>query len=221
MDKGFIGIWAAIVVTVAITFIVLLVMAHVAVSDNQRYIVDEPAEAAAALADETPTAIVFGSGLEDDGTPRPVLTARLDAALELYETGMIARIIVSGSADTDYHEPRAMSAYLREHGVPEFVIREDDKGDNTRATCERATDEFAVDEAVLVTQAVHLSRALYLCRSMDMTAYGYPAEPAGSQVAQSFQQLRETGAKMRAVFDALSGGGDRPEQPGVPANEMQ
>jgi vancomycin permeability regulator SanA len=58
-------------------------------------------------------ALVLGAGVRDDGSPSDVLRDRLDEALELYRTGRVTRVIVSGDHQSArYDEPNAMRVYL-------------------------------------------------------------------------------------------------------------
>ena len=41
-------------------------------------------------------AIVFGAGLQRDGTPTPVLEDRVNAAVQLYNAGKVEKILMSG-----------------------------------------------------------------------------------------------------------------------------
>ncbi len=59
--------------------------------------------------------IVFGAGLEKDSSPSKVLEERLDAAVILYKTNQIEKIILSGdNRNIYYNEPLAMKFSLTE-----------------------------------------------------------------------------------------------------------
>jgi SanA protein len=210
MHKGFIGIGALLVLAVVVIPAAVIVTAYAVINHNRKFVLEDPVAVSATLIETPRIAVVFGSGLEgENGTPRPVLTSRLEAAQQLYFDGAIDHILVSGSTDGEYYsEPRAMRAYLTRNHIPEEAIIEDEAGDSTFDTC-RNTRGFGLNDAVLVTQATHLSRAIYLCRAHGMDAYGYAAEPAGSPVARIFQHVRELGSNVRAVFDVVTGGTKR------------
>jgi vancomycin permeability regulator SanA len=210
-DKGFIGLGIVIILALALLPVIVLVTSFVIVQSNRQFFRNDPTEVAAVL--EAPgTAVVYGSGLRpEDGTPRPVLAARLDAAIELYEADAIGNMLVTGATDEYYHEPRAMEMYLVTRGVPEEAVVQDPQGESTFESCQRAVDDFGITQAVLVTQSSHLARAIYLCRSQGMEAFGYPAEAPSSRAAQFFQFVRETGGNVRAIFDVVTDGSNRPE----------
>src|ERR1700728_1127345 len=66
---------------------------------------------------------VFGAA-EYDGRPSPVLRARLDHALELYQRGLAPLMITLGGGDpSDLHSEGGVGHdYLLAHGVPEKAI---------------------------------------------------------------------------------------------------
>jgi vancomycin permeability regulator SanA len=98
-------------------------------------------------------AIVFGAGLWRDGTPSPVLRDRVATAAELYFTGKVEKILMSGdNRFVDYNEPGAMHAYAVQLGVPEEDIVLDYAGRRTYDTCYRAKAIFGLHAAILITQ---------------------------------------------------------------------
>lgn len=122
--------------------------------------------------------VVFGAGLWK-GRPTPYLAHRLDTAAELYRTGKVRVLLVTGdNSRTAYDEPSAMRAYLTERGVPEDRIVSDYAGFDTWDSCVRARKVFGVERAVLVTQDFHIKRAVALCGAAGVDAYGVGvAEP--------------------------------------------
>lgn len=124
-----------------------------------------------------PVAIVFGAGLWRDGTPTPVLRDRIATAAELYLTGKVQKILMSGdNSRIDYNEPAAMRQYAISLGVPEGAIELDYAGRRTYDTCYRARAIFGVQEAVLITQRFHLPRALYTCNALGIRAVGVASD---------------------------------------------
>lgn len=123
------------------------------------------------------TAIVFGAGLRWDSTPTPVLADRVHTAVELYLAGKVDKILMSGdNRYLNYNEPGAMKEYAMEQNVPEEDIVLDYAGRRTYDTCYRARDIFRVQDAVLITQAFHLPRALYTCNTLGLEAVGVAAD---------------------------------------------
>jgi SanA protein len=122
-------------------------------------------------------AIVFGAGLLKDGTPSPVLKDRVSTAAQLYFSGKIQKILMSGdNRFVDYNEPASMQAYALELGVPDEAIVLDFAGRRTYDTCYRAKNIFGLDQAILVTQKYHLPRALFTCNGMGLKSIGVASD---------------------------------------------
>jgi len=154
-----------------------------------------------------PVAIVFGAGLDPDGTPSAFLGYRLDVAIGLYERGAVRVILVSGDNRTAAHdEPTAMRDYLVARGIPNDRVVRDYAGRDTYDTCVRARRIFAVPSAVLVTQDYHLPRALAVCNAVGVPSVGVPDTRARERFPGSVRTyaLREVGANVKAVWDIVS-----------------
>jgi SanA protein len=122
-------------------------------------------------------AIVFGAGLQWDGTPSPILRDRISTAVDLYFAGKVEKILMSGdNRFLDYNEPGAMLNYAVDLGVPRQDIVLDYAGRRTYDTCYRARAIFGVTDAVLVTQAFHLPRAVFTCNALGLPAQGVIAD---------------------------------------------
>jgi SanA protein len=122
-------------------------------------------------------AIVFGAGITGDGRPLPALADRVWTAAELYKAGKVEVLLMSGdNRFVEYNEPAAMRRYALEQGVPQEDIVLDYAGRRTYDTCYRAGDIFGVEDAILVTQAFHLDRALYTCHKLGIDAVGVAAD---------------------------------------------
>jgi vancomycin permeability regulator SanA len=121
-------------------------------------------------------AIVFGAGLRRDGTPTPILRDRVQTAADLYFSGKVQKILMSGDNRFEYYnEPGAMRQYALSLGVPDSAIALDFAGRRTYDTCYRASAIFGVRDALLVTQKFHMPRALFLCNALGIKAYGVEA----------------------------------------------
>jgi len=122
-------------------------------------------------------AIVFGAGLWKDGRPTPVLRDRVATAAELYRLGKVEKLLMSGDNRFIYHnEPEAMRQYALSLGIPDEDIVLDYAGRRTYDTCYRSRSIFGVQEAILVTQAFHLPRAIYTCNMLNLPAVGVNAD---------------------------------------------
>lgn len=131
----------------------------------------------AGQAPEAPVALVFGAGLSAPGVPSPVLAARLDAALALFEAGKVETLLLSGdNRERSHDETGAMRRYLVERGIPSEALWIDRLGLSTYDSISRAQALFGVQRAILVTQRFHLPRALYLAQGLGLESWGVAAD---------------------------------------------
>jgi SanA protein len=122
-------------------------------------------------------AIVFGAGLWRDGTATPVLYDRVARASELYFSGKVEKLLMSGdNRFVEYNEPAVMREVALSLGVPDQAIVLDFAGRRTYDTCYRAKAIFGVSNAILVTQQFHLPRAIYLCNHIGVEGVGVSAD---------------------------------------------
>ncbi|MFD0267861.1 vancomycin high temperature exclusion protein [Streptomyces sp. NPDC127106] len=146
-------------------------------------------------------AVVFGAGLWH-GRPTPYLARRLDAAVELYRTGKVKVVLVTGdNSRTEYDEPGAMRTYLTGHGVPDAHIVSDHAGFDTWDSCVRAREIFGVERAVLISQGFHIRRAVALCRAAGVDAYGVGVDDE-HDATWYYGGTREVFAAGKAALDA-------------------
>ena len=142
-------------------------------------------------------AIVPGASVLN-GKPSPVLSARADMAIELFESGRVAKILVTGdNGELTHDEVTPVRRYLTEAGIPAEDIFLDHAGFDTYSSMYRAISVFHAQSAIIVTQDFHLPRAIYLARHLGMTAYGVVAEGGGSPL----DYLREVPASDKALWD--------------------
>jgi vancomycin permeability regulator SanA len=155
-------------------------------------------------------ALVLGKLVYPDGTPSPLLRARLELAGKLYRAGKVQALLVSGDGGSrpGYDEVAVMRRWLIEHGVPARRIVPDPAGFDTYASCARARSVFGVGRAIVVTNSYHLPRAVALCRHSGIDAFGVGDE-AGRSDRWSWWTgaAREQSATVLAVYDVLA----RPE----------
>jgi SanA protein len=149
--------------------------------------------------------ILFGCGKFVDGRPNQFYLYRIQAAARLYKAGKIKHLLVSGDNHAvGYNEPETMKRDLVQHGVPAAAITCDYAGFSTFETIIRAKEIFGVQEATLITQRYHLSRALYLAAVHGIKAIGYEVrEPPGKQTVKL--KIREVIARIITYGDVHLG----------------
>jgi SanA protein len=145
----------------------------------------------------TEVAIVPGASVVDN-EPSPILAARADAAIKLFQDGKVSKILVTGdNAAVDYNEVNPVQKYLQEAGIPAADIFLDHAGFDTYSSMYRAKAVFDATSAVIVTQDFHLPRAVFLARHVGIAAYGYDA--GGPSTVWDY--LREIPASAKALWD--------------------
>ena len=108
-------------------------------------------------------AIVFGAGLTRDGQPTLILRDRVKTAVQLYLSGKVEKLLMSGdNQGINHDEPGAMRDYAVSLGVPADDVVLDNSGDRTYDTCYRAKAIFGLDSALLVTQAISFAARIVL-----------------------------------------------------------
>lgn len=156
-------------------------------------------------APDAPVVIVLGSQVRD-GKPMKFLAGRLDAAVQLVADGRARAVLVSGDANgRSGNEIAAMTEYLVAAGVDPERIVGDDYGLDTYDTCARAVQTYGVTKALVVSQGLHVSRAVALCRDAGIDVDGVDAECECNRLAVARNYAREWLARPKAVLDLLSG----------------
>lgn len=135
------------------------------------------------------------------GGPNIYFQARMSAAADLYHTGKIKHLIVSGdNRHENYNEPRDMYRQLLELGVPASAITMDYAGFRTLDSVIRSQKIFKQKKIVIISQRFHNHRAIFIARfhGLDATAYNAPM-PDG--IASTRLGYREILARCKAVID--------------------
>lgn len=147
-------------------------------------------------------AIIFGAGLRRDGTPTAMLRDRVLTGAELYFSGKVEKLLMSGdNRFAEYNEPESMRQFALSLGVPDSAIVLDYAGRRTYDTCYRAKAIFGVESALLVTQGFHLPRAVFLCNMLGMDTLGVEAIHCYWNGSPFMWDIREQFATVAAFLD--------------------
>ncbi len=153
---------------------------------------------------EKTVVIVPGAGAKG-GVPSDVFKDRLLTATELYHEQVVQKILVSGDhGAVGYDEVNAGRTFLLERDVAPEDIFLDHAGFDTYDTMWRAVHIFDVKDAVIVTQAFHLPRAVYLARALGIDAVGVVADKQHYVGAERLW-IREQFARVKAFFNVIFG----------------
>ncbi len=141
--------------------------------------------------------IILGCQVFPDGTPSTMLRHRLETGAELYFSGKVKKILVSGDHGADhYDESNNMKNYLINMGIPSEDIFMDHAGFSTYDTMKRAKEVFGVSSAVIVTQKYHLYRAMYIGKMNGIEVCGVSAS-LDSYGRQLYYDVREYVARCK------------------------
>ncbi len=146
--------------------------------------------------------LVLGCGVKKDGTPSLMLRDRLDKVIEIYEKGLIEKIIISGHHSDGYSEVDVMEDYLINHNISKDVIIRDNKGFSTSESIENFANKYQDKTAIIITQEYHLYRSLYLAQKFNLNAVGTPAKMV-NYGGQIFRNLREILARNKDFLKYL------------------
>ena len=152
------------------------------------------------------TALVLGTSKTlQNGNPNPYFTKRIHAATELYKSGKIQAIIVSGdNSIKGYNEPEEMKFDLMAAGIPEEKIFEDFAGFRTLDSVVRAKEIFGQQKIIIVSQQFHNERAIYLAQKYGIEAFGYNAKDVNRKFGFT-TNIREKLARVKVFVDLFFG----------------
>lgn len=141
-----------------------------------------------------------------NGHPNPYYLNRLAAAVELFAQGKVDRILISGdNSRKTYSEPEQMKEDLVAMGIPDSVIYLDYAGFRTLDSVVRAKEIFGQSRFTVISQHFHNERALYFARCYGIDAVAFDAGDVSSRGWRLRMKLRESLARVKAVWDVFIG----------------
>ena len=143
--------------------------------------------------------VILGARPRVDGRPSLLLEDRLLEGATLFHAGKAQRVLLSGRPD----EIRAMGPALSALGVDDACVLIDDGSYRTLDTFVRAREVFELRSLLVVTNAFHLPRSLFLARALGHDAVGVAARERQpfSRRARMKHGARERIATVRAILD--------------------
>jgi len=126
-------------------------------------------------------AIVVLGAAQYAGKPSPVLRARLDHALELWNRHLASLLILTGGtgAGDTTSEAAVGRNYARKHGVPDSAILVENEGRTTSESMRAVAAMLEVrglQSALLVSDPFHMLRLRILARRFGFTPYTSPTQ---------------------------------------------
>ncbi len=126
---------------------------------------------------------------------------RIKAAADLYLSGKIKHIIVSGDNSLkEYNEPRQMLQALIKLGIPASAITLDFAGFRTLDSVVRCKKVFGQNKFIIISQRFHVERALFIAKKYNIDAIGFAAQDPPEKYTLK-TRIREYFAKTKAVID--------------------
>lgn len=122
--------------------------------------------------------VVLGAA-QYDGRPSPVLKARLDHGINLWNRGLAKLLVLTGGqAHGDTTSEAAVGrVYARKRGVPDRVILLENKGRTSRESMlavAKMLDERGIRTAILVSDPFHMLRLSIMGKRFGLTPYTSP-----------------------------------------------
>lgn len=136
-------------------------------------------------------AIVLGAAAWN-GRPSPVLQERLNHAIDLYKNGTVEYLIFTGGTASGEvkSEARVSMEYAIAQGVDSSDIIIEEKSVITKENLEYAIEaveeqNYDFDTYILVSDPLHMKRAVLLARELDLTVYSSPTPTSAYQTLET------------------------------------
>lgn len=188
-----ISAWA----TISVILIIILINVWVVLRTKSRIYTNT------ADVPNTPVGMVLGTSERiANGNRNVFFDTRMDAAAELYKSGKVKKLIVSGdNSVSNYNETEAMRKALVKRGVPEKDIVEDFAGFRTLDSVVRTKSVFGQESIVVISQRFHIQRAIFIADAKGLKATGFVADDPAHRGPFFKVMAREWLARVAAVLD--------------------
>ncbi len=147
-------------------------------------------------------ALVLGTSPKlTSGATNPFFEGRMSTATELYRTGKVRHLLVSGdNSRKTYDEPTAMRDALIARGVPAKAITLDYAGFRTLDSMARAKAVFGLRRFTIITDDFHQPRSVFLARSLGLEVVGVPTRKVPFRWSKKTRS-REIFSRVKACLD--------------------
>jgi uncharacterized SAM-binding protein YcdF (DUF218 family) len=150
--------------------------------------------------------IVIPGAAQLDGTPGPVLQARLEQAIRLFRAGVAPLIITTGSGAPGDRTTEADSGrrWLISNGVPRSAVIALPEGRDTLTqtkTYVKEMRERSIKTVVIATDPFHCQRAMTMARDLDADPFCTPVPDGPNSLEGSTYRylIREAGAYLSYI----------------------
>lgn len=137
-----------------------------------------------------------------DGSPNRHFLSRIEGASNLFFTGRISRIVVSGNSNNrGFNEPARMSELLIDRGISPAFIEIDYNGSRTFDSIYNFKNRKKDQGVTIISDCFHAPRVLFLCRRLDVRAVAVCVATPLADRWEMQSRVREFFARCRALFD--------------------
>jgi SanA protein len=137
--------------------------------------------------------------------PNPYFIYRIEAAVDLFNSGKIDCLVVSGDNSRSYYnEPEDMRQALLKRGIPSNKIHLDYAGFRTLDSVVRMHKIFGQSSFTVISQQFHNQRAIFIGQSKGLDVVGYNAKDVDGQSGLK-TNVREIFARVKVFLDLLVG----------------
>jgi uncharacterized SAM-binding protein YcdF (DUF218 family) len=135
--------------------------------------------------------VVLGAA-EYRGKPSPVLRARLEHALSLYQQKYAPFVLTTGGAGGDprFTESEVGRNFLLSNGVPPEAIVMEDEGDSTihsAVAVAEIMDRMRLRSCIIVSDSYHLYRVKKILEERGLTVYTSPRPERERTLAEEWR----------------------------------
>jgi uncharacterized SAM-binding protein YcdF (DUF218 family) len=130
-----------------------------------------------------PAIVLLTAWVSPDGVLNEQAMRRTHAAARLYREGLAPRVIISGGDPAAGSEPQAadfMAEFATELGIPRSAILLEKKSENTHSSAvfvSAICRDLGIQRVLLVTDAVHMRRAMAAFRAQHLSVSPVSADP--------------------------------------------
>ncbi len=141
--------------------------------------------------------VVFGTA-QYDGVPSPVLAARLDHAIALYEKQLAPVIVVTGGSQPgdQFTEATASANYLIQRGVPDDDVLREVSGTSSWQSLAAAAnflDDRSINDVLLVSDPFHSLRIRAMAAELGLEGRSSPTRTSPIRgMSEARYMARET-----------------------------
>lgn len=147
--------------------------------------------------------LILGAGNSPLGEwQNTTFSNRMNACVKLNSKNKLQRIVCSGKIKRPYYnEPEDMNDFLLKKGIPSKLIVSDNYGTSTFRSILNYANKYEGDSVIIISQRLHLERALFVAKKMGLHPIGYSA---GEYKTMNYKfYLYEALARMKVQWELL------------------